>query len=186
VSAEQLEFLGAEVVEHLDDSAALRLRVAELEEQVEGHRRTVAAERNRRQDAETSRDEWVAIAQGHGVQLGRTQDLGDPAIALRAAQRDTDYIRKLLAERDRDILATRQVAEALAHFARLVPKLPATVKALPHSVLMALFWALQDRHYDLQPAPKMPAEQQAAVAAYHADWQKVLGYSARQVAGVAE
>lgn len=185
-TAEQLDLLPPEVAEQLPETDLLHLRIADLREQVERLERRADAETHRRQGAEASRDQWIAIAQGNGVQLGRTQHMTDPRIAQRAAERDADYARQLLQQRDTDVLAGRQLAESLAHFARLVPKLPCPVKALPHDVAMALYWAVAvsaRRHYEVLPAPKMPVDQVAAIAKRYADHQAALGYSARQVAG---
>lgn len=183
---EQLDLLAPDVAERLDEVDLLRLRIAELEQETVRLRQHAEEQVHRREQAETSRDHWITIAGEKGIQPGRTQHLVDPLDQMRQSSRDADYARHLLTERDSEVILGRQLAESLAHFARLVPKLPCPVKALPHDVAMALHWALLYRHHhDVLPQPKLPADQLAGIAKRYADHQAALGYSMRQVHGEA-
>lgn len=169
---EQLTFVPDDAAELLDDTAALRLRVEYLEQQLAAAKDTAEQEKLARLNAESCREQWRLIATAAGRTTSR-DNLAAMVIAHDDVQRQANHVGHRIQTITSELLSTRGTAEALAHFARLVPKMPTGgVKALPHEVKFALHWAFSDghRHYDLLPAIALPAAARAEIHTYVADW----------------
>jgi hypothetical protein len=155
------------------------LRITELERDLSAARVAEQAERDRRLSAEESRDQWVAIAQGRGVQLGRTAGLGDPQLAIDAAhaaeRRARDQNERLSAEARH----ARLLVDGLAVLVRALPRLPIPVKRLHPDTVMVLDLLLS-AHYRaamVLDAPALPAEVVAEIRSAAAEWGEVRRHS---------
>ena len=158
--------------------------IAGLEADVKAARAAEQSERDRREAAEASRDQWIAIAQRQGVVLGKTQGLGDPQLAIDAAYAAESRTRRRLEEHVSLVLRRDQTIEGLVRLVRMLPKLPAPPKKLHPDVAMAVRWALSDRTaiaITAAPQVALPASVLAELDAVAEEWEAVRRYSMAKI-----
>ena len=156
--------------------------IAQLEADVKAARDAERMERDRREAAEASRDQWIAIARGQGVVLGKTQGLGDPQLAIDAAYAAEARTRRRLEEHVSLVLRRDQTIEGLVRLVRMLPKLPMSPKKLHPDVAMAVRWALSDRTtITAAPQVAVPASVLAELDAVADEWDAVRRYSIAKV-----
>jgi hypothetical protein len=140
-TATQTALFTAEVSE----SDMLRRRIADLEASLAAATASEQAERERREAAEMSRDQWATIAGARGVDTSRAQHLGDPYLAIQQAYALEARTARRLREVEQSLLTERQRMEALAQIVYVLPKLPAVPKKLHPDVVRTLAWLYSEK-----------------------------------------
>jgi hypothetical protein len=122
----------------------LQKRIADLEGSIQAARAAEQSERERREAAEMSRDQWATIAGARGVDAAQAGSLCDPQLAVDQAYAANARTARRLREVEQSLLVERQRVEALARVVYVLPKLPAAPAKLHPDTVRTLAWLYSD------------------------------------------
>lgn len=146
-----------------DELASLRHRIADLEGSLTATRAAEQAERDRREAAELSRDQWATVAGTRDAATLRADC--DPLLAVDQAYAATRRTEHRLTEAEAQLRTERVRRDGLAQIVWALKQLPVPPKRLHPDAVRALAWLLSEHgRWEAGMSGVAPALPPAAIA----------------------